>query len=85
MKRAAFLSFLTFALLATGLALRDSKIAALSLPLICYLALALLQYPDLPQIDLETHLTRSSVSEGAVVGVSVRLRNRGGIAEPSSH
>lgn len=77
MKRAAFLSFLTIALLATGLALRDGKIAALSLPLICYLAIALLQYPDLPQIDLETHLTRSSVSEGAVVGVSVRLRNRG--------
>ncbi|MEE9216024.1 MAG: DUF58 domain-containing protein [Anaerolineales bacterium] len=77
MKRAAFLSFLAFALLAAGLALRDGKIAALSLPLISYLALGLLQFPDLPQLEVDTHLTQSSATEGSVIGVSVQVRNNG--------
>ena len=77
MKRAAFLSFLAFALLAVGLALRDGKVAALSLPLLCYLALGLLQYPDRAQLEVDAHLTQSSVTEGSIVGVWVQVRNTG--------
>ncbi len=77
MKRAAFLSFLAFALLAAGLALRDGRIAALALPLISYLALGLLLYPDLPHLDVDARLAQSSATEGTVIGVSVRVRNTG--------
>ena len=77
MKRAAFLSFLAFALLALGLALRDGKVAALSLPLLTYLVLGLLQYPDRAQLEVDAHLAQSSVTEGSIVGVSAQVRNIG--------
>jgi uncharacterized protein (DUF58 family) len=76
-KRAAFLSFLAFALLVVGLALRDGSVAALSLPLLSYLALGLLQYPDRAQIEVDAHLAQSSVTEGSIVGVWVQVRNTG--------
>ena len=77
MKRAGFLSFLAFALLAIGLALRDGRVAALSLPLLSYLALGLLQTPDRPHLEVEAHLAQSSVTEGSIVGVWVQVRNAG--------
>ncbi len=77
MKRAAFLSFLAFALLAAGLALRDGRVAALSLPLLSYLALGLLQYPDRAQLEVDAHLAQSSVIEGSIVGVWVQVLNTG--------
>jgi len=76
-KRAAFLSFLAFALLAVGLALRDGRVAALSLPLLTYLALALLQYPDRAQLEVDAHLAQSSVTEGSIVGVWIQVHNTG--------
>ncbi len=77
MKRAGFLSFLAFALLAIGLVLRDGRVAALSLPLLSYLALGLLQTPDRPHLEVEAHLAQSSVTEGSIVGVWVQVRNAG--------
>ncbi len=77
MKRAGFLSFLAFALLAIGLALRDGRVAALSLPLLSYLALGLLQTPDRPHLEVEANLAQSSVTEGSIVGVWVQVRNAG--------
>ncbi len=77
MKRAAFLSFLAFALLAVGLALRDGRVAALSLPLLTYLAFGLLQYPDRTQLEVDAFIAQSSVTEGSIVGVWVQVRNPG--------
>lgn len=77
MKRAAFLSFLAFALLAVGLELRDGRVAALSLPLLTYLAFGLLQYPDRTQLEVDAFIAQSSVTEGSIVGVWVQVRNPG--------
>ena len=77
MKRATFLSFLAFALLAVGLALRDGRVAALSLPLLTYLAFGLLQYPDRTQLEVDAFIAQSSVTEGSIVGVWVQVRNPG--------
>ena len=77
MKRAAFLSFLAFALLAAGLALRDGRVAALALPIISYLALGLLGFPDPPLLNVDANLTQSSVTEGGVIEVTVLVHNVG--------
>ncbi len=77
MRRAGFLTFLILALLAAGLALRDGGIVALSLPLISYLAIGLLQFPRSPRLEAYAHLSKSSATEGSIVGVSVRVRNPG--------
>jgi uncharacterized protein (DUF58 family) len=52
-------------------------VAALSLPLISYLALGLLQFPDLPNLDVEARLSQSSATEGAVIDVAVQISNPG--------
>lgn len=77
MKRAAFLSFLAFALLAAGLALRDGRVAALALPIISYLAIGLLGLPDPPHLNVDAHLAQSSVTEGVVIEVTVLVHNTG--------
>ena len=77
MKRAATLSFLILILLAAGLALRDGRIVALCLPLVAYLAVALVQSPSQPELEVIAHLSPASAAEGSVIDVSLHVRNTG--------
>lgn len=63
--------------MAAGLALRDGSIVALSLPLIAYLAVGLLQFPRSPKLDALAQLAQSSATEGATIEVNIRVDNSG--------
>lgn len=81
MRRLIWLAGLTYVLLLAGLALMSGPLLVLTLPLIVYLAVAVLRAPGDLRLTAARSLSRERVDEGRPVVVEVCVTNRGGRLE----
>lgn len=75
--RLVLLCLLAYGLVIAGLALVNGTLIALALPLVCFLAAAMLFRPGPPQLNVRRTLSGQYVSPGAQVKVHLDIVNQG--------
>jgi uncharacterized protein (DUF58 family) len=77
MRRSLLLGFLIYVLLLLGLGMRLGGLLVLALPLILYLAAALIYRPAEPTLEITRHLSADRVNQGTPVEVTLSITNQG--------
>ncbi len=72
---------LAFAMVIGGVAARDSTVMVLAIPLVAYLASAVVQRPERVDLDIRRDISRDQVAQGTPVEVSLTITNQGPVIE----